>query len=147
MAIRQCRKTLELDPNFWVASLWLSQALYQEGAFREYLEERERSLRTSGDAELADGYHMAFSAGGIEGLMRWKAQQYLKDAQAEFRPNTMQAAAYIALGDKENALRSLEKGYEHREFAMLFLALMEDYAPLRSDPRYISIRRKMNFPD
>jgi TolB-like protein/DNA-binding winged helix-turn-helix (wHTH) protein/Tfp pilus assembly protein PilF len=145
-AIRQCRKTLELDPNFWVASRWLTEALYQKGAYREYLEESERALRASGDSELAVEYHRAFSAGGIEGLMRWKAQQYLKDAQTEFRPDTKQAAAYIALGDKENALRYLERGYEHHEFAMLFLALWEDYAPLRSDPRYISIRRKMNLP-
>ena len=146
-AIQQCRKTLELDPTFWVASTWLLQALYQKGASREYLEESERSFKASGDPKVADKRHKIISAGGIDGLIRWEAQQDLKYAQTEFVRDSILARDYLALGDKENALRCLEKAYEHRDFGMLLLALRKEYDPLRSDPRYISIRRRMNLPD
>jgi tetratricopeptide (TPR) repeat protein len=146
-AIQQCHKAIELDPAFWVASRWLLQALLQEGAYKEYAEERERIFRALGDPKAAEEVHRIFSAGGIESLTRWEARRDLQSAQHRFRMQSSLARAYAVLGDRENALTCLEKSYQERDFGLVLVGLIETYAPLRSDPRYINIRRKMNLPD
>jgi TolB-like protein/DNA-binding winged helix-turn-helix (wHTH) protein/tetratricopeptide (TPR) repeat protein len=146
-AIDQCRKSLELDPAFWFASRWLSQALYQKGAFREYAEEKERILRATGDPKKADLIEGIFASSGIDGLRRWEARQRLETAAHAYVPPPVLATDYIVLGDRENALRYLEKGYQDRSFGLLLIGLTDSYAPLRSEPRYLNIRRKMKLPE
>ena len=53
----------------------------------------------------------------------------------------------LGLGEKEKALAWLEKTYEdHEDEALLYLKEDPIYDPLRSDPRFQSILRRMNFP-
>jgi hypothetical protein len=80
-------------------------------------------------------------------LTRWEARRDLQSAQHRFRMQSSLARAYAVLGDRENALTCLEKSYQERDFGLVLVGLIETYAPLRSDPRYINIRRKMNLPD
>jgi hypothetical protein len=71
----------------------------------------------------------------------------LKAASHEYFQPPSLAASYIVLGDKENALRYLERGYQDHSFTLLLIGLLDTYAPLRSEPRYLNIRRKMNLPE
>ena len=55
------------------------------------------------------------------------------------------AFAYAALGDKDRALEWPEKGIERRDF-MVFIKVDPKLDPLRSDPRFAALLRRMNFP-
>ena len=51
------------------------------------------------------------------------------------------------LGDKDQAFQWLEKAFEERDtawFPMIKVSPMSD--PLRSDPRFQDLMRRMNFP-
>jgi hypothetical protein len=52
----------------------------------------------------------------------------------------------MRLGNKEEALRALEKGYLERAGAMAYLAVDPLWDPLRSDPRFQNLLRRMNLP-
>ena len=56
-----------------------------------------------------------------------------------------QAAVYVGLGDKDQAFAWLEKGFQARNATMVFLALDLTYDPLRSDPRYADLLRRMGL--
>jgi len=145
-AIQQCRKTLELDPHFGMANRWLTQALYEKGAYQEYVEALESGVRRAGIPEWADEMNKVFSAGGIERFQRYMAEDDLENMKENPLPAWRHAKDYVQLGDKENALRWLEKSYEDRDFGLLLIGINDEFAPLRSEPRYINIRRKMNLP-
>jgi hypothetical protein len=56
------------------------------------------------------------------------------------------AKAYLDLGEKDKALAELDKAYEKRLSSLCWLKIEPQMDPLRSDPRYQELLRKMNFP-
>ena len=56
------------------------------------------------------------------------------------------AIIHAGLGEKDQAFEWLEKAYEVRDQGMSFLKVDPDLDPLRSDPRFQDLLRRMNFP-
>jgi hypothetical protein len=56
------------------------------------------------------------------------------------------AWAVAALGDLDEAFEWLEYGYRERLFTILLLDADPGYAPLRSDPRFLTLRRRIGLP-
>lgn len=53
---------------------------------------------------------------------------------------------YLGLGDKDKALTWLEKGYQEHDQGLCFLKVNWTWDPLRSEPRFQAVLRRMNFP-
>ena len=53
----------------------------------------------------------------------------------------------IFLGDEERAFELLEQGYEERDGNLVFLAVDPTFDPLRSDPRFDDLLRRIGFPE
>jgi hypothetical protein len=60
---------------------------------------------------------------------------------------TVAAWCYSQLGDKERAFALLEKAYEQHDGPMYLLKVSPLLDPLRADPRYDDLVRRMNFPE
>jgi len=84
------------------------------------------------------------SASGPEGYWRW----YLERAKGGNDPNpTYTAMLYAQLGEKDQAFASLEKAYEQHDGLLYLLKVSSRWDPLRDDPRYHDLLRRMNFPE
>jgi TolB-like protein/class 3 adenylate cyclase/Flp pilus assembly protein TadD len=55
------------------------------------------------------------------------------------------AAIYTALGDQEQAFTWLERGYQERDGAMVFIKVDPTLDPLRSDSRFSALLKKMRL--
>jgi hypothetical protein len=55
------------------------------------------------------------------------------------------AIIYLGLGDKERALDGLEKAYEARSVWLVYLKEDKVYDPLRSEPRFIALLKKVGL--
>jgi serine/threonine-protein kinase len=66
-------------------------------------------------------------------------------AKQEYVPRTDFAIIYAYLGDKDQAMRWLEEGYEEHEFLMTTLNVTPEWDPLRDDPRFHDLLRRMNL--
>jgi adenylate cyclase len=55
------------------------------------------------------------------------------------------AIIYLGLGDKRRAVDGLEKAYEARDWSLLSLKMERIFDPLRSEPRFIALMKKLNF--
>ncbi|MFQ5927901.1 MAG: hypothetical protein ACE5MH_10770, partial [Terriglobia bacterium] len=60
-------------------------------------------------------------------------------------PFTM-ALAYMELGENEQAMAWLERSYEEREGGLPFLNASPGLDPLRSDPRFQDLVRRVGLP-
>ena len=69
----------------------------------------------------------------------------LQAANSYVRPGYV-AEAYANLGDKDEALRWLEKGYREHDAWLALLKVWPRLDPLRSDPRFQNLLQRMNFP-
>ncbi len=55
------------------------------------------------------------------------------------------AASYARLGEKEKAFEWLEKAYAERDSYLTYLKINGDFDPLRSDPRFQDLLRRIGF--
>ncbi len=56
-------------------------------------------------------------------------------------------AVEAALGEREAAFESLEQAYAERDIQLQFLKVEPGYDPLRDDPRFNEMLRRMNLPE
>ena len=140
-AIAQLRKTIEIDPNFWIAHSYFGNVLEHKGQLKEAIVEYEKSNALQPDdpysiADLARGYFLVGRKSEAEQL--WDKLQSLSERQ--YVPAYSMAVVQLTFGNKDEAIRLLEKSYEDRApFDSTDLGwILVDHRldSLRSDPRF-----------
>jgi pentatricopeptide repeat protein len=66
--------------------------------------------------------------------------------EAGYVPAAAFVNAYLGLGDYERALEWLDRAFDERSKILLHLKVHLFFDPLRNDPRYEALQRRMNFP-
>jgi hypothetical protein len=87
-----------------------------------------------------------YAASGYRGVQ--EAMAYwgdLRNIQGTRLRATGSARAYCNLGKKEQALDDLEFAYQHHDIGLLFLNVDHAWDPLRSDPRFQALERKIGL--
>jgi Tfp pilus assembly protein PilF len=137
LAIEQERKTLEMDPNFNPAHHWLGLAYLQKSMDKEGIAEFEKEFPFLGYAYAVAG-------------RRAEAQQVLDKlnelSKQKYVPAVSMARIYVGLGEKDKAFEWLEKAYLDGSIGGgTGIAVDPIFDPLRSDPRFMDILRRMNL--
>jgi tetratricopeptide (TPR) repeat protein len=144
-AIDQLKRTLELDPTYIVTHLRLMYAYLKKTMFNEAIVEAQRVSELNGDKR--DVVYLALTY-GMAGKPR-EAQGFFIElqevARREFVSYERLAAVYMALGDKAQAIRMLERGVElkHPRVQWLIDPLWD---PLRTEPDFRALQKKLKLP-
>ena len=142
-AIEQYRKTLELDPNFFISQTFLGLTYVQKSMYKEGISELEKAVAISpSNLSLAFlGY--GYAAAG----RRLEAQKVLaqlnETSKEKYVPALYRALIYAGLVEKDKAFEWLEKAYE--EHYIIAIKVNPVFDPLRSDPRFTDLLRRMNL--
>jgi tetratricopeptide (TPR) repeat protein len=143
-SVQQSKRTLDMDPNFAVAHYQLGQALAQKHLHDEAIAQFQRAIELSGHSGAFDSnlaYVYAVSGQKV------KAENIIKDLKA--RPQTNPsvdaniALVYVGLGDHDQAMIWLNKAYEARFNPSILLR--PGFDPLRSDARFVDLRRRLGL--
>jgi serine/threonine protein kinase/Flp pilus assembly protein TadD len=147
-AIEQCQKTLELDPTFILAHVFLGQAYEQAGAFAEAIAAFEKAAELSRrhPTYLADLGHGFAIAGQRADALNVLAELHEASSQRYVAHRGI-AEIHIGLGEIDEAFVWLERGFQQRNGWLIHIRDNPRYDPLRADPRYLDLVRRMNFPD
>jgi len=147
-AIEQCQKTLELDPTFILAHVFLGQAYEQAGAFADAIAAFEKAAELSRrhPTYLADLGHGFAIAGQRADALNVLAELHEVSSQRYVAHRGI-AEIHIGLGEIDEAFVWLERGFQQRNGWLIHIRDNPRYDPLRADPRYLNLVRRMNFPD
>ena len=144
-AAEQCRKTLELDPNFAPTHWMLGQAFRQKGMYEEAIAEFQKSIELSDDPVRRAVLGHAYAVAGRRGEAQ-KVINELKDlSKRRYFPPYYIALIYVGLGDKNQALEWLEKAFAERSANLTVLKAEPMFDPIRSDPRFQDLLRRVGL--
>jgi DNA-binding winged helix-turn-helix (wHTH) protein/TolB-like protein/Tfp pilus assembly protein PilF len=142
-AILASQKTLELDPNFAVAHMIIGLSYVQKKMYEEGISELQKASANP-DSRALLGYAYAVAGKKAEGRKILTELEQL--AREKYVSPFPIAVAYTGLGGKDRAFAALEKAYEERSWGMGMLRVNPVFDPIRSDPRFAALLRRVNLP-
>jgi TolB-like protein/Tfp pilus assembly protein PilF len=142
-AIEHLHLAIELDPNLFVAHQGLGYALECKGMLKEALGEYQKALDLNPHAPQVKGTlgHLYAALGRRTEAEKILAE--LKERASDPNYAYLAAGTCIALGRKDEALELLERAYQGRSGWMGGLATEPYFDPLRSDPRFQDLLRRV----
>jgi tetratricopeptide (TPR) repeat protein len=139
-------RTLDLDPSYRWARLNVGRALEELGRYDEAIATFEKGLRDAGmSLDDAPPLAHAFAAAG----RRERAQPILARMIEGWHAGRVSpysiATVFTAMGDRDQAFAWLERAFEDRDRMMVSLRVHPRLDPLRQDPRFADLLRRMGL--
>ena len=147
-AIEQWQRTLELEPDFPLTHRALGVAYTQKGMYAEAISAHRKAIALTGETprSLAGLAHAYGKAGQRSEALKLLAQLN-EQAKDEYVSGYDMAIAYMGLTNYEEALRWLEKAFEARDQELPSVTRAPFWwVPLRSDPRFQDLLRRLRLP-
>jgi TolB-like protein/class 3 adenylate cyclase/Flp pilus assembly protein TadD len=142
-AIEQLSKTIEIDPTFDLAHWFLGQAYENKAHLAEAIDQYEKAMQLNPDPAVLASLARAYALAGSKQNAYKILDTLTTESRQRYIPAYSLAVIHLALGDKEEALRLLEKSYQDRApfdtgvFGSIKIDRRLD--PLRGDPRFQSL--------
>ncbi len=142
------QRIIDLDPSFWGGHQTLGITLIKQDRLPEALAEAEKSVETSNRmnaplALLGHGYALQGRRTEAEAIIQ-ELNKRMQNKGADPRDT---AIIYTGLGDHDKAFELLQQGFEEHSVFMPYLNLEPLFEPLRGDPRWRDLKRRIGLPD
>ena len=146
----QVQKTLELDSHFAPAHQTLGWAYLNLGKHQEAIKEFHLAVELSGtdDMDRMLDLGFAYAVTGKQSEARKILIQLKQLHEPGLVPSGSIAILYGALGELDEAFAWLNRAYQERDPELTYLKVPgRRFEPLRHDPRFHEIVRRVGLPD
>lgn len=144
-AIEQCLRTLEMDPSFARAHLYLGELFVQARMFEQSIASFEKAYELSGEGLALFGLGHAYAVSGIT----VGAHNVLEKLDQSPKPTDVSpyhtAVIYTGLGEKDRAVDLLEKAYNERSYWIPFVKTEPRFDSLHSEPGFEDLLRRIGL--
>jgi TolB-like protein len=141
-AIAAGERALQLDPAFLYGEPLLAALHREMGRFDDAIALYKKAESVSG--RTAFGLAITYARMN----RRDEARDTLKGAIAtrgSYTPGDAIAHVHVALQAHDDAIRELERAYEEHSSSLHFIGIAPEFAPLRSDKRFLSILQNIGL--
>ena len=145
-AVEQLKNALEMDPNNVISHEMLGLTYSAMGKYNEAIAEYKECLRLAGKLPGAECYLVYALAKAGQRDEAEKVLKHLETTKDYVSPAEL-AIAYAGLGQKEQALSSLERAYTAHDLQMQFIGVDPHYDSLRTEQRFKELIQKVGLPN
>jgi len=145
LAVDQAKKTYDLDPAFVTAQNWLCRSYNAKGMYAESIAIAEPKLPSDAGlvrSDLAVAYvktgRRSEAERVIDGWQEIERKRYIIHYYV--------AIDYAVIGEKEKAFAELEKAYQARDWFLPRIKTEPFLDPLRDDPRFSDLMKRIGLP-
>ncbi len=144
-AIEELSETVALAPDFPIAHYYLAKSYALTGNFDEAAKEFEktRDILSGSPVSIGSLAYCYAAFGRHDELAELRKQ--LEAMTGHYVPAIKLAEIHLALGEYDRAIEYLEKGYEERCSLMIWVMIDPIYEPLKADPRYQDLLKRMGL--
>src|SRR6202140_2464998 len=145
-SVKQGRKIIEMDSTFAIGHKQLGDAYLLKQMDKEAVAELQESVRLSGGSPIciADLARAYVASGKMNEAMKLLSD-LKKSSNVSFTNAPQIAMIYASMGDNDQAMHWLERAYEERFNPSILLR--SGFDPLRSDPRFEELMRRIGLPE
>ncbi len=147
-AIEQLRNTLDMDPNFALPRLVLGQSYEQKGSYEQAIAELQKTANISHDSPLVLGaLGHAYAVAGQRTEAEKVLSRLMEQSKKQYVSPFYVAIIYVGLRENEKAMDWMEKAYQDRSNAVVFLKVDPQLDTLRSNPRFQALLHRLVLPE
>ena len=144
-AMEHSRRLVELDPNFPLAHQISGTVYLKQRRFAEAITEFQQNVANDRSAYSLSYLGHAYAIAG----RRDEALAVLKELEGRYKKRESLAQyvaeVYAGLGDQDQAFAWLEKGFQEKSGLLDFVVMEASFDPIRGDPRYANMLRRMGL--
>ena len=142
--LEQSRSVLEMEPSATAMYLFIGSAYAQQGNYTEALAAFEKAKD-----EYNPDYLVAMAVAWVNSGHKDRAEAALRQLQSLSSTRYLSpfavAEVNAGLGNRDAAFAWLERAYRERAAGMVGLQVSIPLDPLRSDPRFVDLTRRVGF--
>jgi serine/threonine protein kinase/Tfp pilus assembly protein PilF len=139
----QVKKAIELAPDFWFSHYYLSNVYRFKGNYAQAIEELAKSKELRDETEAAELIRESFARGGWQGLLHAVTVEH-----APMKMSAYNMAGFCAeTGDKDRAFAALNEAVDKADQFFGFVKIDPFMKPLRDDPRFAELLKRIGFPN
>src|SRR5438552_6900174 len=141
-AITEGQRTLQLDPNYFYLDSVLAAAYREKGNFDDAIALYTRAQETTNLP--SSGLAITYSRVGRQAQARNILTQLVQAREKRYVSAPLIATISVALGDKEDAFRWLERAYADHSGILQCIAFLPEFRALHSDARFPQLLRRIS---
>jgi TolB-like protein/Tfp pilus assembly protein PilF len=148
-AVAQLQKALQFDPDFLLPHIFLFQSLSQQGMYREaiphYIKGFFKGRPPEERAKIESALQAAYAAAGEQGMTEKLLDILRQQKEQDYAYPTLMADTLTQLGDKDEAFVWLNRAADVKHPALGGIKVDPRFDPLRSDPRFADLMRRVGL--
>ena len=142
-AIHAGQRSVQLDPNYVYFDPPLADAYREKGDFNQAVALYEKAQAATHFP--SPGLGITYAKMGRREDARRILDQLIEKSRQQYVAADSIAAVYVALGEKDEALRWLERAFEEHSGSFYSYMFRPEFRPLRSDPRFSDLLRRIGI--
>jgi tetratricopeptide (TPR) repeat protein len=144
-AAEQCRRVLEIDPEFGLARFFLGLCQAEEGRPGEAVQELRAAARARRDEMLA-GLGYTYGRYGAKEEARTILEEMVERSRQRYVSPALIAQVQVGLGDLESALEWLERACEVHATELAWLRVRPFFERLHGEPAFGELLERLGLP-
>jgi len=145
-ALAELNRLIAANPEFPVYYGIRSDLYLHLGNQDGFVADLIMAMRKSGRPERAAAFAAGYAKGKLNGACAALIEVLTNDSQKEYVPPYDIARYYALMGDRDHVFEWLEKSYAERSGPLESIKTDNFFEPLRSDPRYIDLLKRIGLP-
>jgi len=144
-AVRQLRAAINTDPDYTYAHLFLGRVYAHMGRFSEAVAELRTAARLAPSPEPESALGRAYADAGDRSKSTEVLNHLREQMRDKFVSGAFLATVHVGLGQVDDAFAALEEAAAQHSYYVPWWKLDPDLDPLRSDPRFTALLKKVGL--
>jgi TolB-like protein/Flp pilus assembly protein TadD len=145
-SIAQCRKTLDLDPDFAYAHWCIGVSQVAQKHYADAVAAMQRAKALGSAPLYTYGLGYAYAMAGNKTAAYAVIEDLKRGSRKDYVPSYFIASIYGALAEPDQAFAWLRRAEDERDPQITLLLCDPFMDPLRADPRFNALVREIGFP-
>jgi TolB-like protein/Flp pilus assembly protein TadD/tRNA A-37 threonylcarbamoyl transferase component Bud32 len=145
-AIAELQGVLDIEPDFAMARNILGLTYLKTGRVNEALEQLEAANRLASGPRMLSTLAYAYGLAGRHAEAQATADRLRAPSPERYTSAFSLALVHLGAGNRAQAVASLEQAFAERSDSMVILSAYPLLEPLRQDPRFQALVRRVGIP-